>query len=131
MITQEQATDIREFLIKELNRVGFSDIVIEVNTRIDEEYDEEKFERQPHNLLNFFLTESIEVLENLSNNNFPKLINRLNEFTKGEQQIETINVELLNSGEQAFYNLKELPNYEKIISSFRDILKEIRNENQL
>ena len=129
MITPEQANDIRDFLIKELNNNGFGDIVTEVNTRLEEEYEEEKFERQPRYLLVFYLTQSIEVLENLSNKNFQGLINRLNEFTKGEKKIETINVELLNSGEQVYYDLSELPNYDKIISTFREILQEIRKEN--
>ncbi|OIN58291.1 hypothetical protein [Arsenicibacter rosenii] len=129
MITPEQANEIRNFLIKELNNNGFGDIVTEVNTRLEEEYEEENFERQPRYLLDFYLTQSIEVLENLSNKNFQELINRLNEFTKGEKKIETINVELLNSGEQVYYDLSELPNYDKIISTFREILQEIREEN--
>lgn len=129
MITPEQANDIRDFLIKELNNNGFGDIVTEVNTRLEEEYEEEKFERQPRYLLDFYLTQSIEVLENLSNKNFQGLINRFNEFTKGEKKIETINVELLNSGEQVYYDLSELPNYDKIISTFREILQEIHKEN--
>ena len=129
MITPEQANDIRDFLIKELNNNGFGDIVTEVNTRLEEEYEEEKFERQPRYLLDFYLTQSIEVLENLSNKNFQGLINRLNAFTKAEKKIETINVDLLNSGEQVYYDLSELPNYDKIISTFREILQEIRKEN--
>lgn len=129
MITPEQANDIRNFLIKELNNNGFGDIVTEVNTRLEEEYEEEKFERQPRYLLDFYLTQSIEVLENLSNKNFKGLINRFNEFTKGEKKIEAINVELLDSGEQVYYDLSELPNYDKIISTFREILQEIRKEN--
>ncbi|MCW3167924.1 hypothetical protein OMO38_05225 [Chryseobacterium sp. 09-1422] len=129
MITPEQANDIRAFLIKELNNNGFSDVVTQVNTRLEEEYEEEKFEGQSRHLLDFYLTESIEILENLSNKNFQGLINRLNEFTNGKEKIKTINVELLNSGEQVYYSLSELPNYEKIISTFREILQEIRKEN--
>lgn len=129
MITPEQAIDIREFLINELTNNGFGDIVTEVNIRLAEDYEEENFEREPRYLLDFFLTQSIEVLENLSNKNFQGLLNRLNEFTKSEQTIKTINVELLNSGEQSYYDLSELPNYDKIISTFRTILEEIRKEN--
>jgi hypothetical protein len=129
MITPQQATDLIEFLIKELNNNGFSDIVTEVSTRLEEEYEEEKFERTPRYLLDFFLTESIAVFENLSNKNFSGLINRLNEFTKGEKKIESINVELLNAGEAVYYDLSELPNYNKIISTFREILQDVRKEN--
>jgi hypothetical protein len=129
MVTQQQAIEIRQHLIDELNKNGFGTIVSEINTRLEEEYDEEKFERSSRYLLDFFLTESIEVLENLSNDNYPELINRFNEYTRGENKIEGIRVELLNEGEQVFYDLKELPNYNKIISLFREILNEIRNEN--
>lgn len=129
MITLQQATEIRQHLIKELNNNGFSDIVTEVNTRLEEEYDERGFERNPKYLLDFFLTESIEVLENLSNKNFQELITRFNEFVSGEKKIESINVELLNDGEQTFYDLKFLPNYNQIVASFREILNEIRKEN--
>lgn len=129
MVTEQQATEIRQHLIDELNKNGFGEVVSQVNTRLEEEYDDENFERNSRYLLGFFLTESIEVLENLSNDNYPELINRFNEYTKAEQRIETITVELLNEGEQAFYDLKNLPSYNKIISSFREILNEIRNEN--
>jgi hypothetical protein len=128
-VTEQQATQIRQHLINELNKNGFGDIVSEVNTRLEEEYDEEKFERNSRYLLVFFLSESIEVLENLSNDNYPELINRFNEYTKGESRIEAITVELLNEAEQGFYDLKDLPSYNKIISSFREILNKIRNEN--
>ena len=129
MITQEQASEIRQHLIYELNTNGFGDIVTEINSRFQEEYQEEKFERNSRYFLDFFLTQSIEVLENLSNKNYPELINRLNKFTNGEKRIGTINVELLNDGEQVFYDLEKLPSYDKIISSFQEILNEIRKEN--
>ena len=129
MVTSQQATELREFLIMELNNNGFGNIVIEVNTQLEEDFEEETFKKQPRDLLDFFLTQSIEVLENLSNKNFQNLVNQLNEFTTSKQQIEIIDVELLNSGEQKNYDLKELPNYEKIILTFRKILEEIRKEN--
>lgn len=129
MITSEQAIDIRNFLVKELNKNGFGDIVTEINTRLEEEYEDEKFERNSKYLLVFFLQESIEILENLSNNDFQGLVNRINRFTEAEQRIDTINIELLNAGTQEFYDLRELPNYNPIISTFRDVLQEIQKEN--
>lgn len=129
MITPEQATDMREFLIKELISNGFGDIVTEINIRLEEEYEESEFERSPRYILDFFLKESIDVLENISNRNFTELIDRFNEFTQGEKKIEAINVELLNAGQQVYYDLKDLPNYDKITVTFREILQEIRKEN--
>jgi hypothetical protein len=129
MITQRQSIDIRLHLIKELNRSGFGDIVTEVNIRLEEEYEVENFERTSRYLLTFFLTECIEVLENLSNKDFPALVSRLNDFTAGDARIDTINVELLTDGKPEYYDLSNLPNYDKIISSFQEILDETRKEN--
>lgn len=128
-MTSEQATDIREYLIKQLNSNGFSDIVSEVNTRLEENYEEEKFERNPRYLLDFFLTESIDVLISFSNKNYYELINRFNEFNSGNNRIEKISVELLNQGESVFFDLQELPNYKTITITFQEILEQIRKEN--
>jgi hypothetical protein len=129
MVTPQQAKEIMEFLTIELNNNGFGDIVTEVSTRLEEEYEDDNIEMTPRYLLDFFLTESIEVLENLSNSNFEEIINRLNQFVQSENSINTINVELLNAGEQDYYDLRELPNYNEIILTFREILQEVRKEN--
>lgn len=128
-MTAEQATDIREFLIKQLNSNGFSDIVTEVNTRLEENYEEGEFERNPRYLLDFFLSESIDVLDSLSNKNYSGLINRFNEFNSGDNRIEKIYVELLNQGKSVFFDLQELPNYQTITTTFQEVLNEIRREN--
>lgn len=128
-MTPEQATDIREHLINQLNTNGFSHIVTEVNTRLEENYEEKEFEKNPRYLLTFFLSECIDVLEGLSNNNFDKLINKFNEFNRGDNRVESISVELLNQGEPVYFNLKDLPDYKEIIETFQDILNQIRNEN--
>ena len=128
-MTPDQAKDIREHLIKQLNSNGFGDIGTEVNTRLEENYEEEQFERNPRYLLDFFLTESIDVLESFSNKNYRRLINRFNEFNSGDNRIEKISVELLNQGESVFFDLQELPNYKTITTTFQEILNEIRREN--
>lgn len=128
-MTAEQATDIREFLIKQLNSNGFSDIVTEVNIRLEENYEEEQFERNPRYLLDFFLSESIDVLDSLSNKNYSGLISKFDEFISGDNRIEKISVELLNQGKSVFFDLEELPNYQTITTTFQEILNEIRREN--
>lgn len=128
-MTPEQATDIREYLINQLNANGFSNIVTEVNTRLEENYEEKEFERSPRYLLTFFLSESIDVLEGLSNKNFDKLLNKFNEFNNGDNRVESILVELLNQGEPVYFNLKDLPDYKDIIETFQSILNQISNEN--
>ena len=128
-MTQEQATELREFLVRELNTNGYSDIVLEVTTRLEESYDEEHFERNPFYLLRFFLSESIQVLDSLSNNNFDRLITRFNKVINGNVRIEGISVELLNQGEQVYYDLRALPTYGEISATFQEILNEISNYN--
>ncbi len=128
-MTQEQATEIREHLINQLNANGFSDIVTEVNTRLEENYNEDEFQKNPRYLLTFFITESIEVLEGLSNKDYDKLLGRFNEFTRGDNKVQSISVELLNQGEPVYFDLKNLPDYNDITEAFQNILNEIRDEN--
>lgn len=129
MITPQEATDLREFLIKELNRNGYADIVTEVSSRLIEDYAEESFERSPRSLLDFFLSQSIEILENHSNSDYQRIIGRLNKFTTNDEKVQTIRVELLNDGKPTYFDLKELPNYTEIISTFDEVLQEIRKQN--
>ena len=46
-MTPKQATDIREHLINQLNTNGFSHIVTEVNTRLEENYEERNLKEVP------------------------------------------------------------------------------------
>jgi len=128
-MTSDQANEIREFLISQLNENEYNDIVAEVNTRLEEDYGERAFERNPISVLTFFLVESIEVLENLSNRNFGSLISRFNQIISGENKIGRISVELLNQGKSVYFDLKDLPDYKNIIIDFRDILNQIRSDN--
>ena len=128
MISSQEAIELRLHLINELVQNGFGDVVNEINTRLQEDYIEEGFERNARSLLEFFLAQSIEILENLSNKNFLQLINRFNELL-GEEKVEGLRVELLNEGVQRYFDLKDLPEYGKIIATFQEIQNEIRREN--
>lgn len=124
----DQYTEIREYIIEQLNVNGFSNIVTEVNTRLEEDYENESFKKNPYSLLTFFLRESIDILENLSNQRFDELLSRFNNINDN-QIIDTISVELMNQGELVFYDLKDLPDYKEITITFQEILKEIQNRN--
>lgn len=129
-MTDAQAIEIRQHLVNELISHGFGDIVLEVNTRLEESDEERLSGRSPRSMLDFLLRESIEVFENLSNGNYEELIRRFNQLGSfSDARIESIVVELLTTGEPEFYNLRELPDYESIIGELREILTEIEREH--
>lgn len=125
----EEANSIIEHLIYQLNANGFSEIVTKVNTRLEENYEENEFERNPNSLLISFLYESIDVLESLSNRNFNDLIKQFNKLNDGERRIETISVEITNQVEPITFDLKLLPDYEEIIMTFESIIEEIKQKD--
>ncbi|MDW8852857.1 hypothetical protein SD960_22350 [Flavobacterium sp. MMLR14_040] len=61
-MTPKQATEIREHLINELNVNGFNQIVTEINTRLEENYDEKDFEKNPNYLCFFSLQKVLRFL---------------------------------------------------------------------
>lgn len=128
-MNSDQLIEVREHLINELNSNGFGTVVTEVYTRLEESYEVNEFEKSPHSLLTFFLSESIDVLNCLSNKNYDKLLSKFNEFNSGDNQIESISVELLNQGEPMNFDLKKLPDYREIIETLKNILNKINNEN--
>ena len=93
-MTIEQAIEIREHLITELNANGFGQVVTEINIKMEENHEE--FERKPHGLLLYFFQESITVLENLSNRDYEQLLEKFNRYTEGENRIDSIVVELID-----------------------------------
>lgn len=125
---RNQAKEILDHLILELNSNGFGIVVTEVNTRLEEDLEFEKWNPNYLSLLRYFLKESIEIFENLSNNDFPGLINRLNKYLDGGHQIQTVSVEMI-TGEDEFYDLKNLPDYENIINALKEIQVDIQKEN--
>jgi hypothetical protein len=125
-MTDNQATEIREYLIEQLNKNGYSDIVREINTRLQEDFEEKDFHRTPRQLLNFFLSESIDILSSLSNN-YEELISRFNKINSNDKNISGISVELLNQGETTFFDLKNLPNYTEITIAFEEVQSIIEN----
>jgi hypothetical protein len=127
-MTNTQAIEIREHLIRELESNGFGDIVREINTQLRENSEDIEFQRSPRYLLDFFLVESINILDGLSNKNYQGLIDRFNEFTSGNNKVDTISVELLDQGEPIIYDLRELPDYKEIITVFNQVRDEIRRE---
>lgn len=124
MITDEQAIEIKEYLTSELSKNGFGDVVSEVNLRLEEDYRNKDFFMSSQQLVLFFLNESIDILESLSNRNYETLIDRLNNFLS-EGEVKNIEVESLDEGGESF-NLKGLPDYNEITTTFKEILVELQ-----
>jgi hypothetical protein len=132
-MTSEEAKELREHLIDELDANGLGFVVQEVITRTEEDYSEEDygeviFDRNSRSLLIYFIKECISVLDGLSNKDFPGLLNKLNENNEGNK-IESIVVELLSDEPTTYYNLSQLPNYNEIIIELNEVLIEIQSEN--
>jgi hypothetical protein len=129
-MTANQAVSIRKHLIQSLNESGFGEIVLEVNTRLEEDIIDDSFHMDPITHLLFFLRESINALKNISNDNYETIINRLNQYVITDNNpIKAITVELVSQGEPKYYDLKGLPSYKKIINVFEEIYDEIQTKN--
>ncbi len=120
MISQEQADDIRLFLIAQLEQYGFGDITREVTIRIEEQFEDDTYDKSPRGMLNDFLIQSIDIFETLSNNNYEALIGRFREYVESDGGIETVYVQpFLNSKDR--FDLRELPDYKHIIVELNEI----------
>jgi hypothetical protein len=131
MVSQEQADEIRRYLIAQLEQYGFGDITREVTTRIEERLEDnnEKYDISPRRMLTDFLTQSIDIFETLSNSNFEGLMARFREYVKTENgEIETFYVQP-SVDSQDLVDLKNLPDYKEIIVQFQEIRYLITSEN--
>ncbi|MEI6682375.1 MAG: hypothetical protein WCO44_07095 [Bacteroidota bacterium] len=126
-ITEEQALELINHLFSEFNSNGFNEILNQVIGRFEEDYEQPLI--SPIEYLHFFLSQSIDVLECLSNNNFPHLITKYKEVITGNNLVESISVEMLNQGQIEYYNLKSLPDYISLVNSLKEIHKELLREN--
>lgn len=126
-MTNEEAHDVRLYLINELNKNGFSSVVSETNTRLQNNSDNIfSFERSVY-ILKSFLEEAITVFGIFSNNNYDKLISSINQSLT-DSHIDSILVSLSFNNDET-YNLKELPDYSHIIELFEEILFKIGRES--
>ncbi|WP_289658333.1 hypothetical protein [Flavobacterium panacagri] len=113
----EEAIELRLFLTNQLERNGFFFIAEQANKRLQEkfEYDPERSYYpkgpDPERLLVDFLSETIELFRNNSNENYGGIIAKINKNLNGEK-IEGIMAEL--PGESEPYDLSRLPNYSEV-----------------
>nr|WP_068887314.1 hypothetical protein [Pedobacter panaciterrae] len=132
-MTDQQANELRIYLIDELNNNGFSDIVIEANTRLEENSPLPKenrngieFSRTPNNQLNRFLAYSIEVFRDYSNHNYNALLEKFNSLSPKEIIIDKL--EVTNEDNPNVYDLRELPDYQPIINVLLEIQQDLNQE---
>lgn len=133
MITLQEAAELRDHLITELERTGYGGIVTQVISRLEEDPERDAIEQgNPVYFLNYFLSQAIDVFETISNDNYERLLNRFNEYLHTENNgIEAVEVELVggNRNEPSFYDLKQLPSYKEIIEVLKSIQREINSDN--
>lgn len=131
-MTFQEADDLRLFLTDELIKHGFSPIVEEVNKRLLERFDEvintdkNQYNPSPIQLLTDFLSETIRVFTDFSNENYGELIKKINKNLEGKG-IERIEVELIGQSEP--FNLSELPNYSEIYNMLGAVREDILRDN--
>lgn len=128
-MTNEQSQEILNHLINELNSNGFSFVVEEVNSRLEEDFESEKFNTNLNRTLIYFINQSIEIFENNSNTGIDKIIDKLNRYSSNDKQIKEISVQLIENDDFSTINLKELPNYSELIKAMIEIRNEIIKEN--
>jgi hypothetical protein len=125
MVNEQQAEEIRLYLIMQMQRNGFGDVVEEANDRIEarREYGEKNYLTNPGELLINFLNEAILTLSGWSSHHLEETIQLLNEALKksGQETISSISVALTEDKERPLYNLSELPDYRKLIFWLNDI----------
>ncbi|PWK72895.1 hypothetical protein LX99_04225 [Mucilaginibacter oryzae] len=123
-MTPEQATEIYEHLIEEMEKNGFGDITRQVFTRQQERYEspdgrQERF--SPRRILFDYMDDSINILEQMSGHHYQKVLSRLNENLV-EGYISEIEVEL---NDESIYPLQELPSYVELINELKSIRSEL------
>lgn len=113
----EEAQELRIYLADQLVEHGFSTILEQANRKLREKFEYEADglsnlnDFTPEKLLVDFLAETIAIFKNYSNENYGKMIAKINKNLNGEK-IEGITVEV--PGELEDYDLSNLPNYQEI-----------------
>ena len=119
-MTDEQAVDIQNHLIQELNRYGFGDLVEDSLLYLEEQLPENE-RVSPSDFLLLFLQEMIESIEHISNENYQSLLARFNQSLSSDgAQIETLSVELTGTQGGAL-DLRYLPSYAPLINELRRV----------
>jgi hypothetical protein len=119
-MTNQQAADIQDHLIKELNRYGFGDLIQDSLLFLEEKLPENE-RVTPSDFLLQFLQEIIESIENISNENYQGLLARFNRLlSPNSMRVQTLSVELTGTEGEAF-DLSNLPSYAPLIEELRNI----------
>lgn len=123
-MNREQAEEIRQHFIRELDTNGFSFVVDQVNVSAIDLFEE--YKGNPKRFLLFYLEESIAVLESISNKNFQRTLSRINDNLDGTSTVDSINVEQID-GEH--FDLSQLPDYTSLVTSIQEIITQIEQNS--
>jgi hypothetical protein len=131
-MTDGQAIEIQQHLIQELNSTGFGDLVQDTLLYLQDQLPENETVR-PRNFLLQFLEEMIYSIQQISNDNYGGLLERLNAHLTNENKpvIQSLSVERVGTQGETF-DLRALPSYARLTANLRRIrsfLAESNNNN--
>ena len=130
MISTEQADDLLEYLREQLDAHGFQSVNDEIHIRFKEAIDNENEElllSDRINMLRWYITNVNEIFISISNNRvIEESIEKINKNLDSESyKIEDILLYSTDEDDKEVFDLKTLPNYNKITVVFSSILETI------
>jgi hypothetical protein len=126
-MTDEQANEILNELTTQMNNYGYGQILQQVTARQEEEANTNINESQINlkSQLKFYISNSIDILREMSVHQLPGIISRLNQYSSSYEPINQLQIELVNG---RYFNLSELPDYRPVIRVLEDIQNLISQE---
>lgn len=122
--TREQAAELNQFIISQLEQNGFGEIADEVLLSLSQNQNYRELAQSPENVLNVFLEQTISSLRTRSNDKYARLLARFNELVDGENPVTGIEVELVEQGKDN-YDLADLPSYMAMIGVLEEVQEQI------
>lgn len=123
-MTEEQAAEILQTLLSEMESNGYGEILRQARARLQEEFSGDNRNVSYTRQIRFYVIVIIDILESRSSSNLPAIVNNINDHleTGRLDGIEVI-IDVENR-----YDLAQLPDYQELISGLREIYNEISQQ---